>query len=199
MYERKIKISKDLYLTSPIPPSVNHYLAYRVVNKNGRPMAMSYKTSEAIKYQKSFTEYVKQEVIKQNWELKPNTTQHFYIDAVFYFDRIDKDPNNYFKCCLDSITDTQMIWVDDNVTCERVQRIYYDPNNPRIELHIYPVDYIGIFDNEEELFMFQNKCKSCSRYDRNCSILNKALTGKIQEDICDKSCLKYKEKKEKNK
>ena len=43
-----------LYITSPLPPSVNHYLAYRVIIKNKKPMAMSYKTREAIKYQKSF-------------------------------------------------------------------------------------------------------------------------------------------------
>ena len=30
--------------------SVNHYLAYRTVMKNGKPMAMSYKTKEAKNY-----------------------------------------------------------------------------------------------------------------------------------------------------
>lgn len=51
-----------LKLISPLPPSVNHYLAYRAIMKNGRPMAMSYKTPEAVKYQKDFIEYVEQEV-----------------------------------------------------------------------------------------------------------------------------------------
>ncbi|MCQ2770650.1 MAG: hypothetical protein MJ236_02490, partial [Clostridia bacterium] len=49
---------KDLYLTSPIPPSVNHYLSYRAVMKNGRPMATSYKPKEVVDYKKDFTDYV---------------------------------------------------------------------------------------------------------------------------------------------
>lgn len=188
--------NKKLFLVSPIPPSVNHYLAYRVINKNGKPMAMSYKTSEATKYQKDFKEYVKQEVTKQGWNLIPNKEQHFYIDAVFYFDRTDRDCNNYFKCSLDAITDTGLIWIDDNVTCERVQRVYYDSKNPRIEFTIYPVDYIGVFDNEKDKQIFESKCQTCSRYKRNCSILKKAIEGRIQDDITDNVCLKYKEIKE---
>lgn len=154
-------------------------------------MAMSYKTSEATKYQKDFVEYVKKEVEKQNYRLEPNKNQHFYIDAVFYFDRTDRDPNNYFKCMLDAITDTGLIWVDDNVTCERVQRIYYDSNNPRIELIIYPVNYIGVFDNASQLEQFESRCIGCKRYKRNCSILQKAKEGRIQEELNELKCLKY--------
>ncbi len=155
-------------------------------------MAMSYKTSEATKYQKVFSKYVKEEVIKQNYSLIPNKTQHFYIDAIFYFDRTDRDPNNYFKCMLDAITNTGLIWVDDNVTCERVQRIFYDSENPRIELEIYPCDYIGIFNNISQLETFESNCIGCSRYKRNCSILHKAKEGRIQEEIDGFTCLKYK-------
>ena len=155
-------------------------------------MAMSYKTSEAIKYQKDFAKYVKDEVKKQGYTLKPNKNQHFYIDTVFYFDRTDRDPNNYFKCMLDAITDTGLIWVDDNVTCERVQRIYYDAKNPRIELDIYPCSYIGIFDNISQLDTFESNCVGCKRYKRNCSILQKAKEGRIQEEIVNLKCEKYK-------
>lgn len=185
-----------LKLTSPIPPSVNHYIAYRTIVKNGKPMAMSYKTSEATKYQKLFTKYVISEVKKQNYTLTPNKTQHFYIDAVFYFDRIDKDPNNYWKCLLDAITDTELIWVDDNVTCERVNRIYYDTENPRIELEIYPVDYIGVFNSASQLEEFRNRCIGCTRYKRNCSLLVKAIEGRIQSEIHDNLCDKYSALKE---
>lgn len=180
-----------LKLISPLPPSVNHYLAYRAIIKNGKPMAMSYKTQDALKYQSRFTEYVKEEVKKQNYDFVPNKTRHFYIDAVFYFDRIDKDPNNYFKCMLDAITDSKLIWLDDNVTCERVQRIYYDTKNPRIELDIFPVKYIGIFDDMSHLIQFENKCIDCKRYGRNCSILQKAKEGKIQDEIINGKCKKF--------
>ena len=155
-------------------------------------MAMSYKTSEATKYQKELIKYVKEEVKKQNYTLESNKTRHFYIDAIFYFDRTDRDPNNYFKCMLDAITDTGLIWVDDNVTCERVQRIYYDSSNPRIELEIYPCGYIGVFDDASQLEQFESRCIGCKRYKRNCSILQKAKEGRIQEEIIGLECSKYK-------
>ena len=184
-----------LRLVSSIPPSVNHYLGWRAVIKNGKPMAMSYETAEAKKYKKEFKQHIIEQVKLQNWNIEVNKTQHFYIDAIFYFDRIDKDTSNYDKCLLDSITETQLIWEDDNVACFRPNRIYYDSDNPRIELTIYPVDYIGIFDNKKQLNDFENKCKTCSRYNRNCSILKKAKEGRIQETIQNNICSKYKEVK----
>ena len=173
--------------------SVNHYLAYRAIMKNGKPMAMSYKTQEATKFQKEFTEYVKQQAKEQNWITDTNPFQHYYVDAVFYFPRIDVDCNNYWKVPFDSITDSGVVWVDDNMACERVVKVLYDAKNPRIEYTIYKTDFIGIFDNQEQLNQFEDKCKNCKRYARNCSILNKAKEGRIQEEIQDMVCSKYKE------
>lgn len=176
--------------------SVNHYLAYRTVLKNGKPMAVSYKTKEAIDFQKRLDKHIREQVRVQNWNLPVDPAQHFYVDAVFYFPRIDMDANNYFKCSLDQITETGLIWSDDNVVCERVQRIFYDTENPRIELTIYPVEYIGIFDNSEQLDTFENHCVTCMRYKRNCSILRKAKEGRVQKEIQNLVCEKYKEQKE---
>ena len=176
--------NKDcLFLSSPIPPSVNHYLAHRAVIKNGKPMAMVYETKEAKDYKRDFIKYVKQQIKEQCWDLPLDKFQHFYMDCFFYFDRIDKDPDNYFKLLKDSITESQLIWVDDNVVCERVNGILYDTKNPHIEIKIYPVDYIGIFSNREKLNIFEDICKLCSRYSKNCSLLNNAKIGKIQEEI----------------
>ena len=161
-------------------------------------MAMSYKTSEAVKYRTEFADYVRQECEKQNWNFIPNKWQHFYVDAVFYFNRFDMDCNNYFKVMLDAITDTQLIWLDDNVVCERVQRIYYDAVNPHIELTIRPVDYIGIFDDASHLDDFTTKCIECTRYKRNCSILKNAKLGKIQKEIIDGVCSARKQAKTPN-
>lgn len=177
--------------------SVNHYIAYRTIMKNGKPMAVSYKTKEAKDFQKKFEEYIKEQVKIQNWDVPVDPAQHFYVDAVFYFPRLDMDANNYFKVQVDSVTETGLIWADDNVVCERVKRIYYDSSNPRIEWTIYPVDYIGIFDNQEQLNEFESKCKTCSRYARNCSIFKKSKEGRIQEEIQNLECVKYKEIKEK--
>lgn len=185
---------QTLKLISPIPCSVNHYLGTRAIMKNGKPMAMIYETGDAKKYKKEFGKYIKEQVKLQNWIMSNDKTQHIYCDCVFYFDRIDKDCNNYFKLLLDSITESECVWIDDNVVCERVNRIYYDSKNPRIELTIYPVEYIGIFNNQEQLCEFENKCKFCKRYLRNCSIFNKAKEGRIQEEINNELvCNKYKE------
>lgn len=183
-----------LYLTSPIPPSVNHYIRSRSINKNGRIMAMVYETQEAKEYKTAFKKYIKEQVKEQKWDFPVSKQQHFYVDCLFYFNRIDMDANNYFKCLLDAITETQLIWADDNVVCERVNGIFYDKENPRIEIVIRPVEYIGIFKNETEKDVFLHKCESCSRFKRNCSILNKAIEGRIQKEIQDGVCLKYKGK-----
>jgi len=186
----------ELFLTSSIPPSVNHYLSYRAIIKKGKPLAVSYKPKEVVDYRKSFSKYVESEVEKQGFDYVHDGRRHFYVDGVFYMPRLDMDANNYWKVLLDAITDTQLVWRDDNVVCERVNAIYYDPLNPRVEIHIYPTDYIGIFESQDALDAFVETCKNCSRYKRNCSVLRKAEEGRIQEEICDGVCNKYKEKKD---
>jgi len=190
-------MSSELKLISPIPPSVNHYLSYRVVKtKTGKSIACSYKTKEATTYQKEFQEYVTQEAKKQNWNIEDVANSHLYVDTVFYFPRTDMDCNNYFKVMLDAITNTQVVWKDDNIVCERVQRIYYNSKDPHIEISIHPVSYIGIFDNNDKLQNYENRCKGCGRYSRNCSLLNRVKAGYIQEGISQDDCLFYKQIKE---
>lgn len=181
-----------LKLVSPISPSVNHYLGWRAILKNGKPMAVSYKKPEAVKYQKEFAEYVKEEAKKQGWVKSDNIYQHYYMDCTIYFDRVDKDANNIFKCLADALTDSGVVWIDDTQLCERVQRIYYDSENPHIELEVYPCDYIGVFDNASQLEEFESRCIECNRYKRNCSLLKRAKEGRIQEEIQDGVCFKFK-------
>ena len=183
--------SMSLKLTSPIPPSVNHYLAYRAIMKGGKPLAMSYKTADAVKYQCAFADYVKEEVAKQCWVMSKDPAQHYYMDCDFYFPRTDMDCNNYFKCMADAITNTRAVWIDDRQLCERVQSIHYDKDNPRIELTITPVDYIGVFKDASQLDEFESNCISCNRYSRNCSLLKAAKFGYIQPEIVDGRCMKY--------
>lgn len=180
----------ELKLTTELPPSVNHYLGYRLVIKNGKAIATSHKTTEAKKYRAEFADYVREEALRQGWDRPIDKWQHFYVDAYFYFDKTIRDANNYFKVMLDAITDTQLIWVDDNVVCERVQRILYDTKRPRIELVIRPTDYIGIFDNMSQMEEFTSKCFGCTRYKRNCSILKNAKIGRIQDDVDGLVCMK---------
>lgn len=186
----------ELKITSPMPPSVNHYTGVRTIMKNGKPVSIVYETKEAKDYKCKFLKIIHDEVKKQNWNISLNKTQHFYVDAVFYFDRIDKDSSNYDKCLLDTITESKTVWYDDNIVLFRPQRIYYDPENSRIELTIYPVEYVGVFDDIEQLEIFEKRCSTCMRYKRNCSILKKAKEGRIQKEVRDLVCEKYKEQKE---
>ena len=188
-------MSNELHITSPIPPSVNHYMGYRAILKNGKPMAIPYKTAKAVSFCKDFAKIVEEAVDEQGWNLPIDSGRHIYVDAVFYFPRLRMDCNNYWKVLLDTITDTQLIWKDDDIVCERAQAIYYDAQNPRIELVIHPVDYIGVFENASQLEEFESRCIGCTRYARNCSILRQAKTGKIQSEIQSGNCEKYKEKK----
>lgn len=160
-------------------------------------MAVSYKKPEALRYQKDFIKYIKTEVKKQGWIKSDNTFQHYYMDCIFYFDRTGKDCNNYFKCLADAITDSEVVWIDDTQLCERVQGIYYDSDNPRIEITIKKVDYIGVFDNTSQLESFETNCVGCNRYKRNCSLLKKAKEGRIQDEIKDGICSKFKSQGEK--
>lgn len=177
-----------------MPPSVNHYMGYRAILRGGKPLSIPYKTSDAVAFQKEFSSIVREAVESQGWDMPVNGTQHFYVDAVFYFPRTRMDCNNYWKVLLDTITDSKLIWEDDDVVCERAQAIYYDPDNPRIELKIHPVDYIGVFKDASQLDQFESKCIGCTRYARNCSILRHAKEGRIQEEITDFECSKYKQR-----
>lgn len=172
--------------------SVNHYMGYRAVGKR----VMTYKPKETKAFEKQFGEYAKEEVKKQGW-IKPEN-EFIIIEATFYFPRIDMDTNNYWKVLLDVLTDVN-VWDDDNIVMERVNRIYYDNKNPRIELEIYPSNTVGIFDRKEEYEEFKMNCENCTRFKRNCSIHKKALESRIQDDITkDKDiwkCHKFKKNK----
>jgi Holliday junction resolvase RusA-like endonuclease len=184
-------MKKELFITSPIPPSVNHYTATRTVMKGGKPLSIVYKTKVAVAYQADFKSTVKRAVKEQGWETNLECPRHFYVDAVLYMDRKRRDTNNAWKCMLDAITDTQLVWKDDDIVCERVNRILYDPENPRVELYIHYVDYVGVFDNEEQLEAFKaNNCIDCSRSKRNCTILKNAIDGRVQEEISELVCKK---------
>ena len=178
---------------------MNHYLAVRsfiqYINKKPKAISTIYETTEAKLYKKEFSEYVKQEVKKQNWDIELTRNRHHYLDAVFYFGRIDQDEQNYWKCLCDSMNGIS--YIDDNYILTRTNAVYYDSKNPRIELVLNPTEYIGIFDNEECLNNFESNCKNCMRYSRNCSILKKSKEGRIQEEIQNFVCSEFKVKKDK--
>ena len=189
-------VNQELKLTAPICPSNNHYLGYRAIKSGKKNIVTAYPTTETKLFKKQFIEYIKTEAVFQNWEMDESGLQHYYVDWIVYFPRVDMDAANYDKVIADSITESGCVWKDDNVVCNRIKHIYYDSENPRFELTIHPVEYVGIFDSLDILSDFENRCKKCNRYKSNCSMLRKAKLGKIQEGIDQYNCEKYKEVKE---
>lgn len=176
-----------------IPPSVNHYMGYRGVKKGNGCMVMAYTKPEAAKFKKEFSTYAKEQVELQQWDIESTRNVHHYLDCVFYFDRTDKDEQNYMKVLCDTLNG--IAYIDDKKVLTRTHEVFYDSENPRIELTIHPVTYRGIFPTEIHMNMFEVNCKDCKRYARNCSILNKAKEGRIQEEIGeDLICSKFKSK-----
>jgi Holliday junction resolvase RusA-like endonuclease len=159
--------------------SVNHYMNYRVAGK----IVMAYKPKATKDFEKKFGKYVKEQAKNQGW-IMPSKGKFVIIDAIFYFPRIDMDCNNYWKVMFDTITETQCVWEDDNITRERVNDIYYDSKNPRIELILSVSDRTGIFNNDNDYEEFKSKCNNCSRFkEGKCSIHKKALESRIQDEI----------------
>lgn len=179
-------MDKQLKLVTNTFISVNHYMGYKIIKQKGKNdnyynTIMPYKPKETTKFEKEFGLYVKEEVIKQNW-IKPSKNTFVIMDTIFYFPRVDMDAQNYFKSLCDIMTKNG-VWEDDNIVMEHVKRIYYDSKNPRIEICISESPIIGIFNNKEELQSFLFICKSCKRYENNCSILKNAKDSRIQNEI----------------
>lgn len=164
--------------------SVNHYMNYRVQGK----IVMVYKPKTTKDFEKRFGEYIKQEIVKQGW-VRPPKDKLIIIDSTFYFPRIDMDAQNYFKTICDVGTQSG-IWEDDNITMERVNRIYYDSKNPRIEFDIYESDFIGVFSSQNEYIEFKkencDKCKKKSDGSKgSCTILKQLLENRIIDNVCE--------------
>jgi Endodeoxyribonuclease RusA len=132
----------------------------------------------------------------QDWDFEWTKENFIYQDAVIYFARRGSDDNNVYKLLNDSLEG--IVYDNDSRVLVRTQHIVYDPKNPRIELTLKPVDYIGIFKNKEMLNEFESKCQSCSRYrNGSCSILKDSISGTIREEvgnIYNPVCSSYKEK-----
>ena len=176
-----------------LPTSVNHLYGR---NKFGS----TYLKTEGKEYKKRMIKYIKEEVKKQSW-IKLDKGQYCYIDEIVYFNCAGRDADNLKKLQQDSISGSNVVWFDDTFALPRTNRVYIDSENPRIEMVITPVEFIGIFDNKEDMDLFISKCKTCNRYKRNCSILKNALEGRIQDDVVkvdNWNCNKFKEIKIKN-
>lgn len=175
-------ITQQLKLTLDLPQSVNHIYSR---NKFGS----TYLKQEGKDYKERMIKYIHEEVKSQNWTKVEN--RFLYMDEVIFSNRKGRDSDNFKKLQQDCITESGVVWTDDTWCLPRTQRLLIDKNNPRIELIITPCDFVGIFDSNEQLKEFKNQCLNCKRYKRNCSILNNALEGRVQEEIHNLTCSEF--------
>ncbi|GAA0092963.1 hypothetical protein UT300009_29930 [Paraclostridium bifermentans] len=174
----------QLKLVLPLPPSVNEYLGYRVVYIAGRPIAQPFETKKAKDYKKYVNTVVKRELKKQYWDFK-GKDKHLDIHLKYYMNKKRKDADNMGKVLFDALM-ASGVYIDDDILLPKVDNIYIDKYNPRVELCITVSDKMGIFDNEEHFNAFiEENCVKCKKhyYKRHCSIISKALENRIEPQI----------------
>lgn len=182
-----------LKLTVPLPISINDlYINQYTWNPKTRsrvPTGKRIMSKEGERVKKEIQTEARKQLSQQKWDYDYTKTHYIYMDSYIYFNRTGRDDNNIYKLNNDALE--KIIYDNDSRVLTRTQRIQYDPDNPRVELIFTPVEYIGIFDDRQQLDAFEVKCMTCKRYKRNCSILKKAKEGRVQEEIENQICNKY--------
>lgn len=184
-----------LYLTVKIPPSVNHYLSYRVSRGKGKRFVQTYKTQEAVAFEKYFKKYLNDEIHKQNWVCAE--TGYVVIEVNWFFESNRRDSNNYYKVLLDCMN--TIVFKDDKQALEKTMNIYIDSSNPRAEIVIYKSEKDGVFINKQHRQAFcEANCQLCSKKTTNCTTLKKLLDNRIipDVDLQNNICKKIKIKKD---
>lgn len=182
-----------LILTSPLGPTVNRYLNYKVARQGRRLFAQTYLSPETVSYRQFFIDYVKEQIKEQGW-ITPEKGKLVYVNMVFYMDRKKKDPNNFIKVPFDALTDAG-VFIDDDIALPVAKRVYIDNLNPRIEIEIYESSAVGIFDDEIDFQTFKNNnCLNCKKNIDTCSILKKLKDNRLIPEVDDRTCLKRRPK-----
>lgn len=186
----------QLKLTAKIPPSVNHYLSYRVSGGRGKRFVQTYKNQDSVSYEKYFKKYLDEQIQLQNWECIDSG--YVVVEVNWYFESNRRDSNNYYKVLLDCMN--TKVFRDDKQAIERTMNIYIDSKNPRAEIKIYKAEKEGVFENREAKQTFcEANCHLCSKKHNSCSIFKKLLDNRIIEevDLFNNKCNKLKVKKTK--
>lgn len=182
-------------LVLPLPVSINklyiNQYTWNPKTKTRVPTGKRIMSEEGKKIKKSIQLETIKQLQSQEWDYEWTKSNYIYQDCYIYMNRAGRDDNNIFKLLNDSLE--KIVYDNDSRVLTRTQRILIDSENPRVELIISQVPFRGIFDTEEQMKQFEEKCKTCKRYKNNCSILKKAKEGRIQKEIDeDLNCIKYK-------
>lgn len=187
-----------LRFTTPLPPSVNDYLKKSVIYVKGKPRVHIYESSEAIAYKKHVKNIIKR-ALKENEWITPDKNTYIIADLYVYLSQKKRDADNLLKCLQDAIVEAGLVY-DDCIIMPKIQNIFIEPNNPRIEVVLRESDKKGVFLNQTIYDTFvENNCSKCNRYSRNCSLLKASIENKIipEIDVFKLICTEFKQRKSK--
>lgn len=188
-------------LSLPLPTSLNKLYIQQFAG--GRPTGKKILSKAGKENREDIMINVEKQMslpININWDVEYTRDNYIYMNIDAYVTRVNVDLDNTLKTLNDSIEESGLVFLNDKKVVPRFNRVFIDPNNPRVELTITQTGWNGIFDTNSIRNKFEMKCQKCTKY-RNgaCSIFNKALQNKIQEEITQEdnnfSCLKFKEKR----
>lgn len=172
----------ELNFTSPMPMSVNDYLGKKVAFVGGKTYVQVYETPKSKQYKKYMSLLLKRVMKDSNW-ITPSKNEYVVVECVFYMDKRRKDADNHYKLLLDTLVENNIV-LDDDAILPVTKDILIDTKNPRVEVRIYLSKKVGVFKDEYDYDTFiSNNCSNCKRFNRNCSILKKAMENRIQEEI----------------
>lgn len=189
-------MSKVLKLTLPLPVSVNHYLGHTISRGKGKKFIQTYKTQEALAFERISKPIILKEVVNQKWT-KPEETKYIRVQAIWYFHKKGLDSSNMHKQVLDILQRCD-VYYNDNMVLECSKDYFIDSKNPRCEIELSIMDKEGVFNTKEEKKNFcVANCHRCSKKKNSCSFFKKLLENRIIEEIDLKAniCHKIKVKK----
>jgi Holliday junction resolvase RusA-like endonuclease len=191
----------ELKLTLPVPTSLNklYINEYRWSrDKHGKttqkPTGRRILSKEGAMCKNEIQAETRVQMRGQEWDYEWTKENYVYLDTVIYFARRGTDDNNIYKLLCDALE--KICYDNDSRVLVRTQRIMYSTYDPRVEVKITPVEFVGVFDNADSLKEFESNCQSCSRYRKgSCSILKDSIAGTERPEIEIGVCTSYKSKK----
>lgn len=191
----------ELNLVLPLPTSINklyiNQYQFNPKTRKNEPTGKRILSKEGRQVKARIQGQARVQTEQQDWDFEWTKDNYLYQDAIIYFARRGSDDNNIYKLLNDSLEG--ITYDNDSRVLVRTQLIVYDPKNPRVEVKLIPVDFVGIFKNKEILGKFKSRCEGCAKYRKgSCSILKDSIAGTVREEvgsIHNPVCDQFKEKK----
>lgn len=174
-------MNKVLKLTLPLPVSVNHYLNHSISKGRGKKFIHTYKSREAIIFERVSKSIIEEEVKKQGWVI-PDETVYIRVEATWFIHKKGIDCSNLHKQALDILQG--YVYHNDSMVLESTSDYFIDSKNPHCELVISISEKEGVFKTKDDKKAFcEANCHKCSKKKTSCSFYKKLLENRIISEI----------------